>query len=631
MSLDTFAFTGLSQAVKTSFTSVLNSLSISTENWFERTKILTVGRESYADFITRSVGTFQLFATNHSVSVDTSYITVALTQELERERYRNTKDLEDDLRKQKHGIITQQRKAVSCRDLFQAVESCDSCFALVGNAGSGKTTAFRHLTVEIARGRPVHGQKRIPVYIPLRDITPSDQEIKATKCLDSAITKYFKSFHINHPERIFHSLAKSGHLAVILDGLDEVNEDIQRSVITELNSMRPTFPKTLFCISARPYSLDIGLPGFSKWEPLSLNISERISFIEKWFKSVNPEKGRRFIEHCTSSPGFLDLGSNPLLLSILCALYHNDLDIPSDPEELYERSLSGLLGGWDAFRNLARSTPIAHLTISKRMILISSVAAELLQKRKVIFSYLDLERDNSIDKISKYMRQEMPSSEELLKTLYNDFGILIERSPGKYSFTHLTFHEYLAAKYFTSYRKELEIATDFRRDPQWFEVMQLIARMSPDAGDFMSVITWETNISNQKEVDLLLKCWKLEPICSPNIRKDLMKYLATRISDIFASIPVTISVKESEIFISLKGSRNVKNQDISRVALNTLKNELFIGEEEITSEIRAIPKLLSIIESSPYSYADLECEQKEPFTSLSASKVKSIENISFIV
>jgi hypothetical protein len=160
-----------------------------------------------------------------------------------------------------------------------------------------------------------------------------------------------------------------------------------------------------------------------------MSFPSRLEFIDKWFSVVNPAKGHQLVKQSSERPELLDLGSSPLLLSIVCALFSNDLDIPSDIDELFERSVHGMLGGWDAFRAIARTSPLQELSIRKRTILVSALAYYLFVDGKVAFRIGDAEDVRKAFRDNTAIPDVSFDTEAIITTLANDFGILVERAP----------------------------------------------------------------------------------------------------------------------------------------------------------------------------------------------------------
>jgi predicted NACHT family NTPase len=165
---DILALTGLKDAVSKCFASVFSEITGTAEAWLSVARLQTTCRQNYADYVARAVGTFPLFATGRSATIEACYVQVAVSSEIEREKYKPIKQIERLLRQQKIGYSLQSTSAPLSP--LAAIESTATGFALVGNPGSGKTTAFRYISMEAARGTLVRKMRRLPVYLPVRDL-----------------------------------------------------------------------------------------------------------------------------------------------------------------------------------------------------------------------------------------------------------------------------------------------------------------------------------------------------------------------------------------------------------------------------------------------------------------------------
>jgi predicted NACHT family NTPase len=305
---------------------------------------------------------------------------------------------------------------------LDALEKSSPGFALLGTAGSGKTTAFRYLALQAARGRTVKGKRRIPIYLAVRELDPA-------MSLNATCIRLLTSLGFDPADRILQVLQRTGQLMLLVDGLDETSDSHQKALVKELKEMQSQFDLSQVCLSGRHHSLSLGLEGFTKWETLPMSFPSRLEFIDKWFSVVNPAKGHQLVKQSSERPELLDLGSSPLLLSIVCALFSNDLDIPSDIDELFERSVHGMLGGWDAFRAIARTSPLQELSIRKRTILVSALAYYLFVDGKVAFRIGDAEDVRKAFRDNTAIPDVSFDTEAIITTLANDFGILVERAP----------------------------------------------------------------------------------------------------------------------------------------------------------------------------------------------------------
>ncbi|MEA3346825.1 MAG: NACHT domain-containing protein, partial [Candidatus Auribacterota bacterium] len=474
-----------------------------------KNKLLTIGMKKYAEFLAKEVGLFPLFATSKYTSVDNAYVKVSISKEIEKEHYKSRDQITERIKKQKQGQTAYSDKEVEILTPLEAIDKSEDNFSLIGDPGSGKTTAFRFITIFAAKGGQVRGKKRFPIFLAVRDMAIEEKGILET------IKEQFELLDIKEPRRVIDRILKSGKCILLIDGLDETKSKHRKKIVSELIKIKSKYSKSIFCVSARPYSMEIGIAGFIKWETLALQLEQRKLFVEKWFDSVNPKKGKRLIKECTTNPGILDLGSNPLLLSLICALYDNDLDIPSEPDELFSRTIEGIFGRWDAFRNIARDTVLGTFSTKKRIIIVSWLAAHLFEENQIVFSVEDVNNTKCLEKLSELFQEEIPETDILLKSLYNDFGIIIERAPNLFSFSHLSLHEYLVAKYIVDNRIESDLIKSHINDGKWQSVFVLIGKLLTQADDFINLFTDKLVLMYPDDFDLISKIIESKPMCSP--------------------------------------------------------------------------------------------------------------------
>jgi hypothetical protein len=529
---------GLSKIIERSFLSLFEGINASTQAWLESTKLLALGRNRYADYMANAVGISPLFATSRSVIVDETYVRVNVTTEIERERYKSPAAIQAAMHFQKRGGGRETNIALLP---FDAIEKSRGAFALLGLAGSGKTTAFRHIAVQLAKGRELLGRRRLPLFFAARDLRRTGATLR-----DAAVS-LFREFGISYPAEVIDRLLEAGQLVFLLDGLDETTAEHQRTLTDELNRLRGINPENCYCISSRPENLSIGLPGFTKWETLPLSLDDRYKFVEKWFSAVNPGKGETLLDSCRDQPEILDIGSSPLLLSIVCALYNNDLDVPNDRDELYARAVHGLLGGWDAFRNIARSSSLKDLSIERRKLIVQWLAYYLFREGLIVFSTQQVANLLPWELLKDVFRDQVPAPRQLLVDLYNDFGLLVERSPGTYSFSHLTLQEYLVAEHIVQNRSERVDLGSFAANEHWLAVFQLVARRLPrePASMFMMDLVQRFDLLNINIANLIISAWQAGPLVTASTRKRILEILAEGLRGIFPPNSYRVAIDEN--------------------------------------------------------------------------------------
>jgi predicted NACHT family NTPase len=567
------SFAAAAEIVKTSFDRVFTDLNLSAETWFQRLRLKTFDRDFYADYILRNVGMFPLFGTTKSASVEDAYVHVMVTADIERMRYRSVHDIDAALRRQRLGDA---RSSASDTDLLSVINLTQADVALTGLPGSGKTTALRWLAVAAAKGATVRERRVMPIFLTARDMALELVTIK------TGAQSFLRSLGVSETDRVLEKMMKRGDLMILLDGVDEVAAEYQRRLLMEVSELRADFPRTVIVVSARPYSLDVDLAGMKKCETMPLSGSARQELVRKWFEATDADKGQRLLSECKGSPDLLDLGSSPLLLSMICALYANDLKIPTEQDELYARLTEGLLGAWDAFRNVARQTVLRDYTVRRRVTLATWIAAETFDAGRRVFGGSDLTSLGTLERFGEAVRMPRLSADDVLRALFNDFGILVERSPGLFSFSHLTFQEYLTAQYIVENRRELPLL-ERGRDAEWFEVIRLVAKMLPRADAYMARLTAATDVTDKYALGLLRACWATHPLCDRS------------------NVPVVLRGLAQQVVLEY--------QQASDSAAKTERDRM----EKIRQHL---PSIMSILTVRGHTLADFGVQQMEPFRDL---------------
>ena len=172
-----------------------------------------------------------------------------------------------------------------------------------------------------------------------------------------------------------------------------------------------------------------------------------------------------------------ELASSPLLLTLLCLVFGEAGDLPRSRAELYKEGVDLLLKKWDGKRNIQRDEVYKNLSNQWKENLLGQLALATFESGEYFFKQEVAEKQ-----IIDYIRnlpgaKEEPNklqvdSEEVLKAIQAQHGLLVERARGVYSFSHLTFHEYFAAREVAD-RQSWETLSNHMLHPQWEEVILL--------------------------------------------------------------------------------------------------------------------------------------------------------------
>ena len=356
---------------------------------------------------------------------------------------------------------------------------------LLGKPGAGKTTFLKYLVHQTM----IEGVDKIPIFVTIKEWVDSNLDLLIF------ITRQFDLCHFPDAKPFIEHILNSGQAILLFDGLDEVKqEDDQRTrTISELHNFCKKNYISQMIITCRVAATDYSFTEFTYAEVADFSERQMEIYIRKWFGQQN-NKASIFLNEFFNkeNKGIRELGRNPLLLSLICLAYDENLHIPKRRVELYEEALDALLRKWDAARNIERDEIYKRLSPEYKHKMFSSIALETFENGEIYFPERQL-----IQKISNFI-QKLPFNDVenvvdgkmILQAVEAQHGILIERARGIYSFSHLTFQEYYSARYIVNnlYENTLERATQHITDYRWREVIILTASLLDEADLFLEIM-----------------------------------------------------------------------------------------------------------------------------------------------
>ena len=218
-------------------------------------------------------------------------------------------------------------------------------------------------------------------------------------------------------------------------------------------------------------------------------------FVTKWFQSKNPAKAQKFMEKLAKNEPIQELASNPLLLTLLCLVFGKLPNFPHNRAELYEEGVDILLKNWDGERDIERDQLYKNLSAKRKEDLLSLIALETFKqgnyffKKKVAETYIAQFIENLPDAKSDPEALRL-DSEDVLRSIEANHGLLVTRAKGIYSFSHLTFQEYFATRKLTlnPTTETLRELVSHLTEKRWREVILLAVEMLEDATELMQLM-----------------------------------------------------------------------------------------------------------------------------------------------
>jgi predicted NACHT family NTPase len=428
------------------------------------------------------------------------------------------------------GLGTVNQSQVSALSMVQK----SSRLMVLGKPGSGKTTFLKSLLVECVEGRLRWNQQDyVPIFITLKDFAKASQK-QLQSNLSNYIYQEFCSWGLRDSlkeRQVVEKIFAEGRALILLDGLDEVPEEIdeksqeldQESVIKEILNFSKTNNRIVItCRISQKYMWE----GFTDVEIADFEKEEREEFVKKWFAVVNGNgESDKLAEQLIwqlqepKNQQIAQLAVTPILLNLICIRFRDgDGKLPKNRADFYEDGVTILLKEWDATKpakGVKRKTVHNSLKgIDDKKKLLAKVAAILFEQNDYFPKQEKLK-----ELISKELDIYLSEAEEVIKSFEEQSGLLVERSKGVGSFSHLTFQEYFTAKWFCD-RADWEGLVSHILDKRWREVFLLTVEITESADDLVRLM--------KKQIDEMVNTEKLQ---------DCLKWLEKKAYSVSQKVP----------------------------------------------------------------------------------------------
>lgn len=399
--------------------------------------------------------------------------------------------------------------------LFATVDTENRRLLVRGEAGGGKTTLLRWAAMEMTEPRSHLGsavselfngswqrqrslfdivlrwRRCLPVLIRLRD------------CPDGIPPVHQFIAHVERvigpaPEGWMVEVLTGGGVFVMLDGVDEVAHFDRPRVAEAIGQLVAAYPKARFVVTTRPAAVPAGWLaryGFAEATIAPLTARDQGELIGRWHHAMAAAvpverrgtlyaKEQRLRDRLDDTPSLARLGSNPLMLAMLCALnYRIESDVPDRAFELCDKLCTLLVDEKDRESRLRRDVmhPVwAGLDGKRKRALMRELAFYLVDgPGSAIGSSIRVE---TADRILSGMLESFGHAGEAVepfrRAVVERCGLLRDSSPGRLDFLHNTLKEFLAAQHFIEMRLEDKLAAR-ARNPEWRNVLLFAAGGGP--------------------------------------------------------------------------------------------------------------------------------------------------------
>ncbi len=491
--------------------SSISQTSTNTADTLTLDRLLPIAKERIQGQIKAQCGTVQsFFEYAQPLKLDDIYTNLNLLTNLTSQQWLEISDLQDNGdHSERLDFSNNNSQSISA---LSAVNNHDK-LVLLGKPGAGKTTFLKNLAL-----RCIEGQFKadcLPVFIFLRTFVH--------QCKDNnnfSFVNYLQNLWANYDlssEQVV-NLLQRGKVLILLDGLDEIPQTHEVEILSQIQQFSEVYYQNPIVITCRLAGQQYRFHGFNYLELADFNPEQVATFAKKWFMAtaLTPETGttkaQQFLEqlHRRENQPIRELLTTPILLNLVCSVFQERLSFPTKRARLYEEGLDILLLRWDRSKGIKRDILYQKLSLADKIKLLSQIAAYHFQQGRFFF-----EKHELIQIISDYLLT-LPNtnsdpetlrldSEAILKAIELQHGLLVERARGVYSFSHLTFQEYLTARKIVASSSKEELHQSLQNlaskifNSQWREVILLTASELPNADYFIEQLKIQLDLLIQKE------------------------------------------------------------------------------------------------------------------------------------
>ncbi len=348
-----------------------------------------------------------------------------------------------------------------------------------GHAGSGKTTILKHLIFKMASNNlKPKAFKNLNGYLPIL-ITLNDVNDYFTTCSEDK-KRNIKSFGIirwfteNKMENIIdysivEGFIKQKKAILLLDGLDELNPAFRDAVVSTFSTIQNKYNKVKLIITSRPNGIIPKVLNLFPKRHISVQslIMDQISiFIRKWFgylyksdKGPGERTANSMINEIKVHETIGKLIDNPLILTSVCILYHDDKQLPAQRAELYKKFVDNML-----YRRFGNDD-------EKVLGFLQRLAFEVHKTGDRTFG-----NDFAVQiltQVNPFKNKDSYNMKTLFEEIESKCGLL-KFENGEYYFWHLTFQEFLTASYHVDNAENLLNEINIYWGKYWYkEVIEL--------------------------------------------------------------------------------------------------------------------------------------------------------------
>ena len=411
------------------------------------------------------------------VTLDQVYIELDTTTRVEAEG--------SEGKRRESRIPGEKERAVSALEAAQQTPR----LALLGEAGSGKSSFVRQLIAGRARERLKDASAPIPVFTYVRDLpAPLDalelEELSAEDRAKVLVGAVWEHWEQTLAEGGFEAMTdalrdsvEAGNALLVFDGLDEVPHDARllvREAISALLNHGKRPERTIVTSRTRSYTEDVAFTGFRSYTLAPFSNEQIGRFVSAWYNAqaaqgvltqTKADARADDLRDAVRTGSLRELAENPMLLTTMSIIHQREVGLPDERVKLYAQAVEVLIYRWQRNKGLAASEALQDVLGDEEKLrtILERLAYEVHAQQAG--DEADLPRGELLALLEapEYLGNAGLTA-DFLDYVDQRAGLFIGRGgsgthPARYAFAHRTFGEYLAGCYLLSGRGQTILRT----------------------------------------------------------------------------------------------------------------------------------------------------------------------------
>lgn len=215
--------------------------------------------------------------------------------------------------------LTRNDEIIDTSDVNNVLEIGNKII-ISGTGGIGKSVMMKHFFLNV-----LQNTNYVPILIELRGLNEYDE--KSVDLIDY-IYSTMEKLRFKLERKYFDYSLETGCYVILLDGFDEVKNEISNQVTSQIFNLSEKYPDNHYILSSRPLDEFVGWNQFEELYSNPLSKEQALSLIKKieYDQNIKEKFYKELDEYLYDK--YETFASNPLLLTIMLLTFESRVSIP---------------------------------------------------------------------------------------------------------------------------------------------------------------------------------------------------------------------------------------------------------------------------------------------------------------